>query len=915
MKKPKKIPGFIEHHHVHAPERRQSYDHFQKVVEHAPMAMAIVSMKGVIEYINQKAIEVFGYCPADIPTMDRWWMQAYPDESYRREVIATWTGLVEQAIAAGCEIKRADYRVTCKDGTIKTVGIFGVFVVNKVFVMFDDVTERRQLEELLRRDEEQLRQAVRVAGLGFFEHDHCTGDIYWSPEMRRIYGVSPAEPITMSMVIGFVHPDDRERIAALIRQVHDPAGDGVYSTDCRIVRRDGSLRWLIRRAQTSFEGEAGARRPVRTIGAVLDITAHQQMAEELRFREQEFHALVEHAPDIIGRFDRQFRHIYINEAYDHIRGVRRELLLGKSHRELGAPHDSVTLWETMLQEVFTLKHEVCFEYASPLGLGGIHQARLVPELNAQGEVETVLGIVRDITELKHLEVALRESERRVTALLNASTETIMLLDCNGTILILNDELARRLGKPATELLGQNVFGPPLSPDLAQARKARLEQVVQSGKALRVEDEREGHVFDNNLYPLLDGEGRVTAVAVFANDITARKLAEFALQQTNEKLEAKVHERTAQLRALAADLTLAEQRERQRVAGVLHDNLQQLLIAARYHIAILRQDQKKTLQKAAAQAEDLIVQSLDCSRTLSGELSPPILHAGGLLPALEWLAKWMKDKHGLSVDLSATAEVAPSLEGVVVLLFQSTRELLLNVVKHAGVKTASVAVHHADDRISLIVTDQGRGFDPLRLLPQQDQITGLGLMRIRARLELLGGHMEIASAPGQGSRITLTAPVRWVESGPTTIPVPGLMETAPGAAPAVQTGAGSAVRKIRILVVDDHSLVRQAFVQLLSQVPDIEVVGEAADGQQAVAMARQLLPDVVSMDVSMAGMSGIEATRIIRAELPQIRVIGLSMFEESERAQAMLEAGALCYLTKSSPANALITAIRSTVQQV
>ena len=117
------------------------------------------------------------------------------------------------------------------------------------------------------------------------------------------------------------------------------------------------------------------------------------------------------------------------------------------------------------------------------------------------------------------------------------------------------------------------------------------------------------------------------------------------------------------------------------------------------------------------------------------------------------------------------------------------------------------------------------------------------------------------------------------------------------------------------MVDDHSLVRQAFVQLLSQVPDIEVVGEAADGQQAVAMARQLLPDVVSMDVSMAGMSGIEATRIIRAELPQIRVIGLSMFEESERAQAMLEAGALCYLTKSSPANALITAIRSTVQQV
>jgi DNA-binding NarL/FixJ family response regulator len=118
------------------------------------------------------------------------------------------------------------------------------------------------------------------------------------------------------------------------------------------------------------------------------------------------------------------------------------------------------------------------------------------------------------------------------------------------------------------------------------------------------------------------------------------------------------------------------------------------------------------------------------------------------------------------------------------------------------------------------------------------------------------------------------------------------------------------KRIRVLLADDHTVLRQGLAHLLSQEPDFEIVGEAADGQRAVNMAVRLRPDIVLMDLGMPGMSGIEATETIVRKLPEIRVIGLSMSDESERADAMLEAGASLYLNKSGPVHNLISAIRS-----
>jgi PAS domain S-box-containing protein len=161
-----------------------------------------------------------------------------------------------------------------------------------------DITERKRVSEALRESEERLRQVVRASQIGIFDHDHLTDTIYWSPEQRVYYGWGPDEPVTLAGFIDRIHPDDRERIAAAVRRAHDPAGDGLYDVEHRIIRRDGEVRWLITRSQTFFEGEGAARRPVRTVGGVIDITERKRVEESLR----QASLIVENSPVMLFRW-------------------------------------------------------------------------------------------------------------------------------------------------------------------------------------------------------------------------------------------------------------------------------------------------------------------------------------------------------------------------------------------------------------------------------------------------------------------------------------------------------------------------------------------------------------------------------------------------------------------------------------
>jgi signal transduction histidine kinase len=239
-----------------------------------------------------------------------------------------------------------------------------------------------------------------------------------------------------------------------------------------------------------------------------------------------------------------------------------------------------------------------------------------------------------------------------------------------------------------------------------------------------------------------------------------------LASLNQTLEQRVAQRTAEaieraqkLRLLSSELSLAEERERRRIAQVLHDDLQQMLMAARLHLRALDKTENAAERtEIIRNIQNMLERSFNLTRSLSVELSPPVLHDHGLAAALEWLAAQARKHHGANVSVDADSSANPKAIDVSVFLFQAVRELLLNAVKHAPGSPVHITMKGTGSgKLRVVVSDRGPGFDPARLDRQGFQLGGLGLFNIRERMASFGGEFQIKSTPGRGTRIMLVAP--------------------------------------------------------------------------------------------------------------------------------------------------------------
>lgn len=252
--------------------------------------------------------------------------------------------------------------------------------------------------------------------------------------------------------------------------------------------------------------------------------------------------------------------------------------------------------------------------------------------------------------------------------------------------------------------------------------------------------------------------RIRLLRELAGDLAFRINALRTRCELNVALQ-DLRQRTAQLRTLASELTNAEERERKRLAQAIHDDLQQLLVGARFCAdSLLNGVKDPKLRESALQLNEILNKAIESSRSLTFELSPPVLHDAGLARALHYLARRMESVHGLSVTVNADEQAEPEAEDLRVLLFQATRELLFNVVKHARAETAKVTMRKGKGNlVEIVVTDEGVGFDPGKA-DTEDSQNGFGLFSIKGRLGLVGGRLEVSSTPGHGTNCTIVAPL-------------------------------------------------------------------------------------------------------------------------------------------------------------
>ncbi|MEW6754486.1 MAG: ATP-binding protein [Candidatus Latescibacterota bacterium] len=288
------------------------------------------------------------------------------------------------------------------------------------------------------------------------------------------------------------------------------------------------------------------------------------------------------------------------------------------------------------------------------------------------------------------------------------------------------------------------------------------QVLESGVAQRQDvriqprpdwEPRWGEV---TAEPLRDEKGQVVGLRGAWVDTTASREAEARLQT----LRGQTAEQTHELRRLALALTQAEARERRRIAQILHDRLQQLLVAAKYSLAVLASEQPAvTHVRVAERASRLIDEAIQIARSCTAEINPPVLYELGLADALQWLARWVQENHGVGVTVRGEDPPCGLPEELRALAFQVIREMLLNVVKHAGTRRAQVDLESPDDRsLCLVVSDAGVGFDPASLRAAGRASGGFGLFSIRERVAAVGGRLEVDSAPGRGTRVTVQLPL-------------------------------------------------------------------------------------------------------------------------------------------------------------
>jgi PAS domain S-box-containing protein len=648
----------------------------------------------------------------------------------------------------------------------------------------EDITNEKQARKALKESEVKYKQLVESANSIILRMDDKGVITFINPFAQKYFGYGEQEIVGKNIVGTIMRERESTRrdMGAMLQNIGTNS-EQYASAEIETIRKNGETAW-ISWSNKALVDDSGTMTEVLCIGN--DVTVQKQhedllekwnsdleervklgtarlrianeelqqeivernwMEQSLRKSEEKYRLVVEFANEgILITQDNFFR--YANPKAEKILGHSKEELTSRPFTDFIYPDDREMVMERHLKRI---KGDSVPNYYSCRivdGEGNIKWLEINSVLITWMGRPATLAFFSNITERKKAEEKLRLIE---SAIQQAGDAVVITMANPGRsssrIVYVNPAFTKMTGYSAEEVTGKlSLLQGPLT-DSTQLKK--LEAGTSQNKVFYLETvatRKDGTQFNMEwqITPLRDERGKVTHFVSVQRDITERK-----------KTEEQFHAYQEQLRLLASELLLAEERERRRIAMDLHDNIGQMLALTRIKLGVLRNTLSGNAHEdAVGGIVELIDQSISYTKSLSFELSPPLLYDIGIEATIEWLAEQMQKQHYILFYCDNDGSPKPLKRDVSILLFQTVRELFMNIVKHSQAHQVNVVISRVADDIKIVIEDDGIGFDASKI----DTDLTFGFFSIRERLKYLGGALSIDTGPGRGTRVTVTSPL-------------------------------------------------------------------------------------------------------------------------------------------------------------
>lgn len=728
------------------PEERHAIDighvGVRKIIDTTGDGVWVFDTKGRTMYVSRRMADMLGSTPDELIGTK---LQEFLDPEDRVAAEKDLRGWLDKRAGApyqhllrrdGTDLWTRVASNTIEDRYHSIVGLLG---------MFTDITERRQMEHALQRAEAEFRIVFDASAIGIVVVDRRGYAVMANAAMLNMLGYK-REEITSISFEDVTHADDvaedRRLYSALMRGDIDN-----FRREKRYVTRSGKVLWVHVNASLVRSPEG---MPQYAISMVEDITERVKAERALNHSENQLRQALDAARMVIWSWD------VANDQIEWSENLHRvfNLPFGRTptNREaisaIVAPQDRERVERDLSAAVSDPQGKFLSEYrvVADSGEARWFEARGEVERDANGRALFLRGTVVDVTARKSAEAALRASEERTRTLAEAAFEGIAITH-DGKLVDVNDRMLSILGANRDEVMGRDIWN-WFAPDSTAESQRRMQEgntdvyeatvVRADGPPIQVEIQ--ARYFQSD-------DGRRLRVAA-VRDVTARRQADELLRQSQDR-ELRAHEE------FSRHLLSAQERERRRLGGELHDSLGQnlSLIRSRMHLALevpnLAPEVAEHLRAVAEIASDCVAEV----RSLAQNLRPLQIEQLGLTESLNGLIDRVRDSTTTRIDsrIENVDDTLPAEEATH--LYRICQEALGNVLRHSGARSASVTLVRDVGVLYLDVRDDGVGFDVAAAAGSG----GLGLNSIRERAQILGGSLEVQSAPGQGTHLRIRIP--------------------------------------------------------------------------------------------------------------------------------------------------------------